>query len=115
MAEGCVIHHPCLLWLQGRTHATYGQSFQTCLYRVSGSSTAFNVTGLKPFTLYNVSMIARNQNGESLPTYSLRVMTHALNQGSWKKQDPSGGEVELPPLPDTRGCCLSKNITHKVF
>ena len=90
-----------------------GKSNLLKTYRVSGASTAFNVTGLKPFTLYNISMIARNKNGESLPTYSLRVMTHALNQGAWRKQDASG-EVELPPLPDTRGCCLSKNITHKV-
>ena len=73
------------------------------------------MTGLKPFTLYNISMIARNRNGESLPTYSLRVMTHSLNQGAWRQQDQPGSEVELPLLPDTRGCCLSKNITHKVL
>ena len=29
----------------------------------------------------NISMTASNNNGESLPTYSLRVMTHSLNQG----------------------------------
>ena len=83
--------------------------------RVSGDTTAFNVTGLKPFTLYNISMIARNRNGESLPTYSLRVMTHSLNQGAWSRQPPSGSVVEMPVLPDTRGCCLRKNITHKVL
>ena len=82
---------------------------------MSGDTTAFNVTGLKPFTLYNISMIARNRNGESLPTYSLRVMTHSLNQGAWSRQPPSGSVVEMPVLPDTRGCCLRKNITHKVL
>ena len=89
--------------------------FSPISHRVSGDTTAFNVTGLKPFTLYNISMIARNRNGESLPTYSLRVMTHSLNQGAWRQQDQPGSEVELPLLPDTRGCCLSKNITHKVL
>jgi hypothetical protein len=50
-------------------------------YRVSGLITAFNVTGLKPFTLYNISMISSNINGKSLPTYALQVMTHPLNKG----------------------------------
>ena len=92
-----------------------GPTFSTNSNRVSGDTTAFNVTGLKPFTLYNISMIARNRNGESLPTYSLRVMTHSLNQGAWSRQPPSGSVVEMPVLPDTRGCCLRKNITHKVL
>ena len=79
-------------------------------YQVLGSATSYNVTMLEPFTLYEVSMVAWNRNGESLPTYKLKVLTHQQGDVGWKQLTPD--ESALPPRPDVRSCCIARNVSH---
>ena len=52
-------------------------------------------------------MIALNKKGgESLPTYSVKVVTHMDGE----TLDPKA--EESPGLPDIRSCCLSNNVSH---
>ena len=52
-------------------------------------------------------MIAINKDGgESLPTYTVKVVTHM----DGKTVDPA--PVESPGLPDIRSCCVSNNVSH---
>ena len=52
-------------------------------------------------------MWAENKKGgKSLPTYSVKVVTHM--EGDSK--DPEA--LESPTLPDIRSCCVSKNVSH---
>lgn len=73
--------------------------------------TSYTVKALQPFTLYNISMKSVNDFGESLPSYSLRVLTHTENEVEWSKATPDGNAV--PKLPDSMACCRGKNITHQ--
>lgn len=64
------------------------------------------VTDLKPFTMYEVRVLALNIHGSSLPSYAVRTLT--FSPGRMKPTTV----VDAPHLPDTRSCCVSRGVTH---
>lgn len=50
---------------------------------VNGSADSAVINGLKPFTMYSVTITANNDNGSSLPSNSIRTLT--LDSGDGKK------------------------------
>ena len=53
-------------------------------------------------------MWSENKYGKSLPTYEVKVVTHL--QGESSAGSPS--HEDRPQLPDTRACCVGKNVSH---
>ena len=79
---------------------------------MTSNTTRYTLDNLIPFTLYNISMVSLNSFGESLPSYYITVLTHPNPENAWRKKKlMEKARVGLPELPDTKGCCLSKNIT----
>ena len=95
----------------------------SALHEIPRGKTEYIINGLEKFSLYEVSldekgkilkellyqvsMIAINKNGgESLPTYTVKVVTHMEGEAL----DPTA--VETPNLPDIRSCCISNNVSH---
>lgn len=66
-----------------------------------------NVSGLTPFTMYEITVTAQNGHGTSLPSFAIRVMT--LLEG---KVRPN--VAKAPKLPDVRACCVEKGVSHRV-
>ncbi|KAK6628150.1 hypothetical protein RUM43_001962 [Polyplax serrata] len=66
------------------------------------------VTKLKPFTMYEITVTAKNGHGTSLPSFSIRSTT--LPQGKRR----GNMTAEPPQLPDIRACCVEKGVTHMV-
>lgn len=62
---------------------------------------------LTPFTMYEVTVAAKNVHGASLPSYSVRSLT--LTPGKLKPT----AVAEAPRLPDIKACCTNKGIVHK--
>ncbi|KAB0793035.1 hypothetical protein PPYR_12655 [Photinus pyralis] len=65
------------------------------------------INDLSPFTMYEISVLAVNSHGSSLPSYSVRSLT--LTPGKIKPT----AVAEVPELPDIKECCVKKGITHK--
>lgn len=65
------------------------------------------LNNLSAFTMYEVTVTAQNSHGSSLPSYVVRSLT--LTSGKMKPT----AVAESPVLPDIRGCCVAKGITHK--
>ena len=78
----------------------------SALHTVSASKAELVVAGLEKFSLYEVQMWAVNSAGRSLPTYSVRVVTHL------EGEEAGPGPVETPDIPDIRQCCVNKNVSH---
>lgn len=74
---------------------------------VPSSQNTTVVTDLSPFTMYEVTVIAANGHGTSLPSYAVRTLT--LTPGS---ETPPMTIGQTPELPDTKKCCIEKGITH---
>lgn len=55
-------------------------------------------------TWYEVSVVSENLHGTSLPSYNLRVLTHA--------RAANKTAVVHPVLPDVVGCCSDKGVKH---
>ena len=69
----------------------------------------FYIKGDDVFIKYfQVSMWSESKYGKSLPTYEVKVVTHL--QGESSPSTPS--EKDRATLPDIRGCCLGKNVSH---
>nr|CAD7256254.1 unnamed protein product [Timema shepardi] len=79
---------------------------ETLQVKVPGTYNFTLVSNLKPFTMYEIFVTARNIHGSSLPSYSVRTLT--LTPGRLK----SSQVAEAPELPDIRSCCVKKGITH---
>eukprot|EP00095_Tigriopus_kingsejongensis_P012676 maker-scaffold22_size673200-snap-gene-3.19 protein:Tk12676 transcript:maker-scaffold22_size673200-snap-gene-3.19-mRNA-1 annotation:"ig-like and fibronectin type-iii domain-containing protein" len=77
-------------------------------FKVPGNVFEYAMEALTPFTLYNATVTALNQHGESLPSYNLLILTHTKGESMWTQAQGKA----LPDLPDFKQCCLSKNITH---
>ena len=94
--------------------ASYNASFGTKTYKADGNLRNYTLKGLRPFGLYNVTMVSENSLGYSLPSYTLRVLTlsntEAKNRA--KKLSKLPGPPKVPDLPDTKQCCRDKNVTH---
>nr|CAD7400362.1 unnamed protein product [Timema poppensis] len=82
---------------------TMGETLQV---KVPGTYNFTLVNNLKPFTMYEIFVTARNIHGSSLSSYSVRTLT--LTPGRLK----SSQVAEAPELPDIRSCCVKKGITH---
>ncbi|XP_050094930.1 Ig-like and fibronectin type-III domain-containing protein 1 [Anopheles aquasalis] len=66
------------------------------------------LSDLSPFTMYTVTVTAINDHGSSLPSTRIRALT--LEGGAASKQT---SVAVVPVLPDVRGCCMKKGITHR--
>ncbi|XP_058124562.1 Ig-like and fibronectin type-III domain-containing protein 1 [Anopheles ziemanni] len=77
--------------------------------QVSADQTTAVLSNLMPFTMYTVTVSAHNDHGSSLPSMRIRALT--LESGVVSKQT---SVAVVPVLPDVRGCCVKKGITHKV-
>uniref|UniRef100_T1HB70 Uncharacterized protein n=1 Tax=Rhodnius prolixus TaxID=13249 RepID=T1HB70_RHOPR len=62
---------------------------------------------LVPFTMYEVTLVAKNKHGTSLPSYPIRSLT--MVAGQMKTQTPK----KVPKLPNVKQCCLEKGIKHE--
>ncbi|XKL66935.1 hypothetical protein PGB90_010355 [Kerria lacca] len=62
---------------------------------------------LTPYTMYEITVTAKNTRGSSLPSQAIRSVT--LSVGKVKNNNNS---KPPPPLPDIRNCCMKKGITH---
>lgn len=65
------------------------------------------LSDLKPFTMYEISVIAVNEHGSSLPSYYVRSLT--LTPGKLKQTTVA----DVPELPDIRSCCLNRGVKHE--
>ncbi|XP_037079709.1 Ig-like and fibronectin type-III domain-containing protein 1 isoform X2 [Pollicipes pollicipes] len=74
----------------------------TQLYNVSGSRRSLLVSGLRPLTMYQVSVTAYNDHGGSLPSDRVRAVT-------WLPESRAG--VGAPPaLPEVKQCCQEAGV-----
>lgn len=86
-------------------HKYYPQ--HSTLYTAPATATAFTLTNLEKFSLYEISMWTEGRNqGHSLPTYATRVVTHV--EGGVAEAAPT----TVPDLPDIKSCCIAKNVSH---
>lgn len=74
--------------------------------KIPGSDTSATVMSLVPFTMYEVSIVAHNKHGSSMPSLPVRTLTMSPTH----KTAPKG--MMAPKLPDIKACCKSKNVTH---
>lgn len=65
------------------------------------------ISDLKPFTMYSITVTAFNDHGSSLPSYRVRALT--LESGVGKQTNV----VQIPVLPDVKGCCVKNGMTHR--
>ncbi|KAI1291848.1 Ig-like and fibronectin type-III domain-containing protein 2 [Halotydeus destructor] len=80
-------------------------------FNILANRTELSVTDLKPYTMYQIDMIASNRMGASLPSDSIRTLTlEPVNDkaGNAAKKD-SDGHPE-PNLPDIKQCCRVANV-----
>lgn len=61
---------------------------------------------LVPFTMYEITLTARNKHGSSLPSNPVRALT--LTPGQMRSETPK----KVPPLPDIKQCCLDNGVQH---
>ncbi|XP_049544577.1 Ig-like and fibronectin type-III domain-containing protein 1 [Anopheles darlingi] len=76
--------------------------------QVPASQKSAVLSDLSPFTMYTVTVTAINDHGSSLPSTRIRALT--LEGGAATKQT---SVAVVPVLPDVRGCCMKKGITHR--
>lgn len=74
---------------------------------INGSLRDYTVENLHPLTMYEITAIAQNEHGSSLPTYALRTLTLSSNS-----EIESNQPIEKPNItvPDVRGCCERKGV-----
>ncbi|XP_050727678.1 Ig-like and fibronectin type-III domain-containing protein 1 isoform X2 [Eriocheir sinensis] len=72
--------------------------------RVVSTQSQVVLNNLSPMTWYEVSVVSVNVHGTSLPSYTLRVLTHPRGHNKTA--------VVHPELPDVVGCCSDKGVKH---
>ena len=95
-------------------NASYNEAFETKTYQAEGKLRKYALKNLRPFGLYNVTMVSENSLGQSLPSYTLRVLTLSLSEAKLraKQSQKLPGPPKVPEIPDTKQCCRNKNVTH---
>ncbi|XP_060866861.1 Ig-like and fibronectin type-III domain-containing protein 1 [Metopolophium dirhodum] len=78
--------------------------------KVPGSEYEVKIDKLIPFTMYEITVVAVNKHGSSLPSTAIRSLT--LNSDQKTSRRTNTDNSTLPPLPDIRSCCMKKGITH---
>ncbi|EAA05182.4 AGAP011355-PA [Anopheles gambiae str. PEST] len=89
-------------------NATTAEGGGLVTLQVSADQTTAVLSNLAPFTMYTVTVSAHNDHGSSLPSMRIRALT--LEGGVVSKQT---SVAVVPVLPDVRGCCMKKGITHR--
>ncbi|XP_025837036.1 Ig-like and fibronectin type-III domain-containing protein 1 [Agrilus planipennis] len=79
---------------------------QTINLKVQANTNETTIANLTPFTMYEITVTALNIHGSSLPSYAVRTLT--LTPGNMKQTDVA----DAPKLPDIKGCCAKKGVTH---
>ena len=87
-------------------------------FSAPGTKNEILLEDLVPYTLYNISMIAQNKHGKSLPSYHLLVLTLSRKEARLVKeklrQESKQSAMEevsfttpspKPKLPDFKKCC----------
>lgn len=64
--------------------------------------------GLKPSTMYQISIFAQNSEGQSLPTPPIRVLT--LSEFRKKNDGDKKAASAKETIPDIRACCVEKEV-----
>ncbi|XP_074604604.1 Ig-like and fibronectin type-III domain-containing protein 2 isoform X2 [Brevipalpus obovatus] len=97
-------------------------TFPKFSFKAEGSSDSFTITGLKPFTVYEIVMMSVNSVGNSISTNSIRSLTQMSSQhmepdkksqtasSSKSKSIDSVGAKQQMKLPDLRKCCRDGGI-----
>lgn len=90
------------------------------------------IRGLKPFTMYSISMTSNNEFGSSLPSVRIRTLTldsgagakttvavvpklpgKLYNTFNYPKKNVASLCFVFIRLEDIRGCCISSGMTHR--
>lgn len=79
-------------------------------FQVPGTEYEVKIDKLTPYTMYEVTVLANNKHGSSLPSTAIRSLTLNTDQKTSRRSNTT--TAELPPLPDIRSCCMKKGITH---
>lgn len=66
------------------------------------------IKNLEPFTMYEITITAKNDHGTSLPSFAIRSTT--LPRGTIRNK----ADYDPPKLPDIKTCCVKKGVTHLV-
>ena len=78
--------------------------------QVGKDETSLTITGLREFSIYEVFVLAVNEEGEtSMPSVGMKVVTHVEGE----KNSISSDTSPLPQLPDTVACCKAANMTDR--
>lgn len=80
------------------------------IYQVPGTEYEVKIDNLTPYTMYEVTVVANNKHGSSLPSIAIRSLTLNTDQKTSRRTNTDNSK--LPPLPDIRSCCMKKGITH---
>ncbi|XP_015790397.1 Ig-like and fibronectin type-III domain-containing protein 1 [Tetranychus urticae] len=76
--------------------------------KINGTLDEFKATNLKPFTMYEITMLAINKFGTSLPSATVRTLT--LSPAKSKDKEPSKPARPAPELPDIKKCCVDNGL-----
>jgi hypothetical protein len=64
-----------------------------------------------------VVMTSENANGQSLPSYKLKVLTLSTKEAEKQKQNPDeekkNKSPRVPSLPDIKECCINGKVSHQ--
>ncbi|XP_022644548.1 Ig-like and fibronectin type-III domain-containing protein 1 isoform X2 [Varroa destructor] len=76
--------------------------------KLPSNQTSFTMDGLKPSTMYQISIFAQNSEGQSLPTPPIRVLT--LSEFRKKNDGDKKAASAKETIPDIRACCVEKEV-----
>lgn len=74
--------------------------------KVTKGGNSVIIHDLTPFTMYEITVTAKNIHGSSLPSNAIRSLT--LTPG----QQKITVTASAPKLPDVKACCIEQGITH---
>lgn len=78
-------------------------------HKVDSNVTTLTVDNLKPYSMYEVEVIALNIHGTSLPSYRVRTLTLIPTADEEKEKKENGNSTVLE-IPDVRACCIREGL-----
>ncbi|XP_052873386.1 Ig-like and fibronectin type-III domain-containing protein 1 [Anopheles cruzii] len=106
--EAAMLHAFDQDYLVNASDPASGGAGSVKVLQLPANQTTAILSDLSPFTMYTVTVTAVNEHGSSLPSTRIRALT--LESGVASKQT---SVAVVPVLPDVRGCCVKKGITHR--
>ncbi|XP_064458219.1 Ig-like and fibronectin type-III domain-containing protein 1 [Ornithodoros turicata] len=87
-------------------------TMQAFSVKVDSNQTTFHLRGLKPVTMYEVTVTSENRHGSSLPSYALRTLTLNTEMTIIPSSNATTNDTDdmLPKLPDIRSCCVKNGV-----